>query len=122
MFRRLTALLVAAIILAAPGSDCSVRGDDKAKDTKAAARNYEVTMKGNKFDLADITIAVGDTIRWVNDDDGKHSYTPDTDGAPPEVIVEGGGHSPRVKFAQAGTYKYHCKFHPATMKGTVTVR
>jgi plastocyanin len=79
-------------------------------------------MKGNKFDQADLTIAVGDTVRWVNDDNGKHSTTPDTEGAPwTEMIVEGGAHSDRVTFAKAGTYEYHCKFH-GTMKGKITVK
>lgn len=118
MFRALT--LFVAMAVAMSGMSPSVGGDDKPKD-KAAARNFEVSYKGNKIDQADITVAVGDTVRWVNEDD-RHSVTFDMPGAPwAEKIVEGGAFTERAKFTTAGEFKYHCKFH-ASMKGTVTVK
>jgi len=122
MFRALTLFVVMAMVVAISGMSPSAGGDDKPKD-KAAARNFEVTYKGNKIDQANIAVVVGDTVRWVNEDNGQHSVTFDTAGAPwTEKIVEGGAFTERAKFTTAGEFKYHCKFHQTTMTGTVTVK
>lgn len=82
---------------------------------------------GNRFDPAQITIAVGDTINWfwpvgsvghnVVPDDGN---APATSGAPagyPKYLS--------FQFASPGVYRYHCAVHGAPgaigMSGTVTV-
>jgi plastocyanin len=91
-----------------------------------AARNFEVTMEGNKFDQAELTIAVGDTVRWANDDGSRHSVTfltPTAAGAPwTEKILDDGAFSERANFTTAGEFKYKCKFHQPGMNGTVKVQ
>jgi plastocyanin len=122
MFRVIALISAMSLILCMAVVDPSVHADDKGKDQKTT-RNFEVRMKSNQFDQKDITVSVGDTVRWVNEDDGKHSVTMD-DGSPlpiKEMVQDGGTFSNRVAFDKEGVLKYHCKFHSATMKGTVTV-
>jgi plastocyanin len=86
------------------------------------AKNYEVLIAGHEFDQKNITIAVGDTVTWINDDAGKHTVTQDP-GSPlsfTEVVIDGSTYSPRQTFSAAGVLKYHCRIHPS-MTGSVTV-
>lgn len=119
MYRAFASISALSMLLCVAFADPSVRGDDKGKK---AARNFEVRMKGNQFDQKDISVSVGDTVRWVNEDNGKHSVTTDTGSAisVDEVVVDGGTFTDRITFDKEGVLNYHCKFH-GTMKGTVTV-
>src|SRR4051794_4065368 len=36
---------------------------------------HSVSMDNMKFDPADLTIAVGDTVEWTNNDDREHNVT-----------------------------------------------
>lgn len=80
-------------------------------------------MTDNKFDQKDIQIAVGDSVGWLNDDDGKHSVSTETGSelSITEIIVQASVHSSRIKSEKGGVFKYKCKFHSG-MTGTVTVR
>ena len=88
------------------------------------ARNFEVLIPGMSFDQKDITISVGDTVTWINDD-GTSTHTVTTDTGSPlsitEILIPGSTYSPRQPFSTAGVLKYHCRFHPTMMKGSVTV-
>ncbi len=66
-----------------------------------------------------ITIAVGGTVTWVNNDSTTHTST--SDGGPWSSgdIAPGGTFT--TTFASAGTFTYHCAIHP-NMIGSVTVQ
>lgn len=86
------------------------------------AKNYEVLISGMAFDQQDLEIKTGDTVTWINDDDGPHTVTKDTGSelSIQEIEVDALGHSPRQQFDVAGKLSYHCRFHPH-MTGSVTV-
>jgi plastocyanin len=67
----------------------------------------------------EITVAVGDTITWVNADSVAHTSTAN-DGR-----WESGTLAPGQEFSTTlrtpGTFAYHCAIHPG-MVGTVVVR
>ena len=118
MFRAFVILAATSLFLCTAVVDPSIGG---GRDTQKS-RNFEVSMKNNLFNQKDITVSAGDTVRWINEDNGKHSVTPDTDGSPfKEIVLDGGTFSDRITFDKAGTFKYHCKFHPKAMMGTITV-
>ncbi len=81
------------------------------------------------FDPPDVTISVGDTVTWVNDDENIHTAThrsedPDLIPSPPalfdsETVEPGEEFS--FTFSEAGEFQYFCKFHP-WMGGVVTVQ
>lgn len=86
----------------------------------AWAEVVEVRIQGYAFTPAEITIRVGDSVRWTNDEKRtSHSVL---------FPREGGLESDRLfpqeswqrRFEQPGRYDYHCGPHPE-MKGVVVV-
>lgn len=67
----------------------------------------------------DLQVPVGTTVVWTNDGGAAHTVTTD-DG----TSFDSGPIQPGKQFSRvmntAGTFPYHCTFHPF-MKGTVTV-
>lgn len=72
-----------------------------------------------KFSPASITVKVGDVIQWTNTSSVPHNVTFDGDDALTSATLQQGD-TWQVKFSVAGTYSYHCTFHPG-MDGKVTV-
>lgn len=72
----------------------------------------------NTFSPKNITIDVGDTVVWDNEDNEPHTATADN-GAFDSGTMQPGSSYART-FTVPGTYSYHCAFHPG-MVGTITV-
>ncbi len=85
----------------------------------AWAETISVNIKSFKYREAEITIAVGDTIVWLNQDGARHTATA-RDGSFNTGTLKKGV-SGEVVFKQAGTYEYICTFH-RNMKGIVVVK
>jgi plastocyanin len=83
----------------------------------AFAAEHAVTIKGMKFDPPAITVAVGDTITFTNEDPAPHTATAD-DGSFDTGRL-GKGESATVTIEAGGDHSYKCLVHPS-MKGTVT--
>jgi plastocyanin len=80
-----------------------------------------VLVKNVAFTPASVMIQVGQKVVWTFDDGSvRHTVTADLNGfgSPPNGLTSG---TFEKVFDTAGTYAYHCDFHPQ-MKGTVTVR
>lgn len=77
-----------------------------------------VNIKSFAFDPASITVKVGTSITWTNEDSAPHTITGDKGEWDSGQI--GQGQTYTHKFDQAGTYAYHCAVHPK-MTGTVVV-
>lgn len=79
----------------------------------------EVSEEGIAFNPGEVTVAVGDTVTWTNNDSVGHDVTADSfsSGDP-------GGMAPGATFEQtfdeAGTFDYVCTVHPG-MEGSVVV-
>jgi len=78
-----------------------------------------VTLEHVAFTPASITVTVGTTVVWSNQDSIAHTVT--ADDASFDSGRLGGNKSFRQTFATAGTYTYHCTIHQA-MKGVVVVK
>lgn len=83
---------------------------------KAAAT---VAMKNIQFDPKTVTIKVGDTVEWVNEDSVNHDAVA-KEGDVPKSELFGKGETYSAKFDTAGTIEYVCTVHPG-MEGTITV-
>ena len=83
------------------------------------AAEEPVTIEDFAFDPADLTVSVGDTVTWSNDDSAAHTATADGGSFDTGAIASGGATS--VTFSTAGTFTYHCSIH-ATMTARVVVR
>ena len=86
--------------------------------TNANASGETVSIVNFAFDPASLTVAVGTSVTWENTDTAPHTATAD-DGS---FDTGGIGQNERgsVTFDQAGTFAYHCDFHP-NMQATITV-
>jgi plastocyanin len=86
----------------------------------AAASSGSVTIKNFAFSPKSISINVGDTVTWTNEDPVRHNAISDAGVWDSGTLNKGNSFSKR--FTTAGTYKYTCTFHPTTMHGTVIVK
>ena len=87
----------------------------KASDIPGA---NEVFIQGNSFDPGTITVQANTTITWTNKDGVAHTVTSNTGLFNSGTINADGTYS--YLFSTAGTYPYHCTFHPS-MTATVVV-
>ena len=85
----------------------------------AQAEEKVVSIRDLSFSPAQITVSVGDTVIWRNEDDRDHSVVAD------DKSFGSGNIKPKGKYAHAfgqkGTFSYSCSYHPR-MKGTVVVQ
>jgi amicyanin len=78
-------------------------------------------MMSLKFQPGTVTVKVGTTVTWTNNDSPPHNVTYVSGpkfASSPQVMNPGSKYS--VKFTQAGTVHYFCSIHPF-MKGTIVV-
>jgi plastocyanin len=78
----------------------------------------QVFIQSIAFNPVSITVTAGTTITWTNKDAISHTVTSDSKVFDSGTIKGGGTYS--FTFATAGTYSYHCSFHPS-MVASVTV-
>ncbi len=78
-----------------------------------------VTIEGFAFNPTSLTVAVGSTVTWTNQDSAGHTVTAD-DGSFASKTIENGGTFSQT-FSTAGTFAYHCAIH-ASMKATIVVK
>lgn len=124
LYSVLLAVLPLSLVLASCGSSSTYTGDSgnasATGTTEGASTATEITMKNIHFVPNDITVAVGTTVTWTNEDAVAHNVTSD-DG-----LFESGnitkGETFSYTFDKPGTYSYHCTLHPPDMKGTVVVQ
>jgi plastocyanin len=82
-------------------------------------KEHTVTIEGMRFLPETLSVALGDTIVWVNKDLVPHTATSaagkfDSKGIP-------AGKSWKLTLKTTGEYAYVCTFHP-TMKAVVRVK
>ena len=78
-----------------------------------------MAAKNIAFNPAEVTISVGETFTWTNEDSVTHTVAADNGEFESGEFESGDSFS--FTFDQAGSYPYHCTIHP-DMTGTVTVQ
>lgn len=108
-----------------PASLAVVLGSLIGAGVAYAATTHEVVQKGKDFWSSDktfeMTVAVGDAIKFVNDDIFDHNVYSDSPGNAFNIGVQSPGSTTRVQLANAGTVIVGCKIHPK-MRLEVTVK
>lgn len=77
-----------------------------------------VSVRNFAFKPPAITVPVGTTVNWTNDDIEQHTATADDKSFDSDVINNGNGYS--FTFSKVGTFRYSCLIHP-DMRGQVIV-
>ncbi len=122
MKRALVTLAVAGLVLAGCGSSKSTSpggSSSSSSSSSTTATGDTVAIKNYSFSPATLTVKVGTTVTWTQDDSGtKHSAT---DAGVFDSTLLPQGKSFSYKFTKAGTYNYICTAHQF-MKGTIIVQ
>ena len=123
-----------AVVLALTAAGCG--GDDEgggtasattaAPETTAAGGGGEnelkLTAKGTAWDTTSLQLTSGTSYKLEvsNQDSIEHNFTFNEGNANQDIE---GGEDATINFTApaAGSYEFHCKYHPGAMKGTVTV-
>ncbi len=84
-----------------------------------AQMNNSITIQNYSFQPNNLTVPVGTTVTWTNQDPVSHTVTSDNGAFDSGNIMPNGGQY-SYTFNQSGTYAYHCKIHP-TMHGQIQV-
>ncbi|HZJ01979.1 MAG TPA: cupredoxin family copper-binding protein, partial [Gemmatimonadaceae bacterium] len=95
-----------------------VTGAPKPTAPKPVARVRKTVIKNISYMQPKITIPVGTTVEWTNNDPLPHSVTAADKSFNSGLIQPGKTY--RHTFAKAGTYNFYCIPHPF-MKGVITV-
>jgi plastocyanin len=115
--RKIARLFVVVLIAGCSVALAAGKGKDQPT-TRKSDKARTISMKDKKYVPDSLTIKAGETVVWQNDDDHDHTVIAD------DKSFKSGNISPddtfQYKFAEAGTFKYSCKYHPR-MKATITV-
>jgi plastocyanin len=125
------AILAVALLVAGCGSSSNSSGSSSGGGTSATTAaaasgggsdKIALVAKGITWDKTQLTMPAGKQVEVTvnNQDSVEHNFT--FEAAKANKDVEG-GKTEDVTFTApaAGTYEFHCKYHPTQMKGTVTV-
>jgi plastocyanin len=111
VLRTAVVVVVAAGVLTACGSDSS---------SSSSGNTVDLTAANITFSPTDIKTPAGDVTFVVkNNDKVEHNLT--IERTKVNKDVEGGKTVKVTAKLAAGTYAFHCEYHPDTMKGTIVV-
>lgn len=88
--------------------------------------NYTVDAQAMSWSPNDLTIDLGDSVTWINNNNGSHNLNGTTATFPqnPEsfsMLTTGTNWTFGKRFNIAGVYMYRCNVHSSVMTGKVTV-
>jgi plastocyanin len=107
---RLALAILFAVMLAAA---CQA-----AAPTAPVATSQVDLPRSYKFVPENITVAVGTTVTWTNNDNFTHSVRLLDSG---ETQLMKPGETVTHTFGASGLFKYDCSLHPKDMRGSVLV-
>jgi plastocyanin len=90
---------------------------NQVEDTSGSAT--KVNIKDNSFMPSTLTVPVGATVEWHNQDAVQHTVTSDQGLFDSGVLMPGKKFT--FKFNAPGSFGYHCSIHQG-MQGTITVK
>jgi plastocyanin len=90
----------------------------QAPSNPASGGTQEVKIANFAFDPPSLTISVGTTVKWTNEDSAQHTATADDGSFDSGQLSK--GQSFTFTFTKEGTFTYKCADH-ANMKATIIV-
>jgi len=87
-------------------------------EAPVSSTGFDITISNFAYGPVSLTVKVGTTVTWTNQDTVRHTVTSDNDLFDSGLF--GKGETFSYTFAEAGIFSYHCTPHPY-MKGTIIV-
>lgn len=94
--------------------------EQQGQQNPEATTANSVSIKDMAFSPASLTVKLGTTVTWTNEDATAHTVTADDESGDFGSQLLNKGDTYQYTFNTTGTYTYHCTQHP-DMKGTITV-
>lgn len=114
------AFLVILSMACTPSQPNAAKPEEKATDTTSSSgKPFSVAIKGFKFVPADLTVKVGDTVVWTNEDSAPHTVESSDKTLKSDELSKGDKY--QHTFTKTGVTDYICGIHPS-MQGSVTVQ
>ena len=110
---RALVLTLSLVAVGAVGPACGSSGTSSGEPVN-------ITAADTTFSPTAITLQAGKKVTFTlkNTDTFEHNLT--IEGLSVKKDVEGGKSASATVSPKAGTYPFHCAYHPEQMKGTVT--
>ncbi len=83
-----------------------------AMGTSVQAGDVKIVQKNKSFGMKKLSVKVGDTLVFVNEDKVSHNMISKTKGHEFEVKVQKPGSTEKVAVKAAGKFKVKCAIHP----------
>ncbi|MFQ6015306.1 MAG: c-type cytochrome [Anaerolineae bacterium] len=114
-----TAEAILADLEAGNYHDAEHKIEDMLAQAPEAELSAEVVIQGFAFNPGRITVPMGTTVTWTQQDSAPHTVTNKEDLFDSGSLSKGDSYS--FTFTEAGTYEYFCRIHPR-MIGTIVVQ
>ena len=83
-----------------------------ASAVAAAAEIHQIIQKKRAFSEGEISLSVGDLVRFTNDDEFIHQVYVDSPTFKFDTAESEPGNNIDMKFTTRGTFEVHCHIHP----------
>lgn len=117
--RAVGALVVAVLVGSCSSGDKAATDASPASGGTAASEPTVNATDARQFSPDTLTVAIGQTVAWINDGSAPHTITFD-DGPAFDQALDPGGEVTRT-FDAKGTFQYHCTIHGESMHGEIVV-
>ena len=111
--------LIVLLLASCATQQASAPEQTNAPTPAATGNNVQVAIKDFKFVPADMTIKVGDTVVWTNEDSAAHTVESSDGTLKSDELSKGDTY--KFTFTKAGKFDYSCGIHHS-MHGSVTVQ
>ncbi len=78
----------------------------------SAAADHSILQKDRAFSQSEVTIRVGDTVTFKNQDEFVHNVFSSTAGMEFDIRRQNPGGQSTIPFSKAGTAEVRCAIHP----------
>lgn len=122
-FAALAVVLLSGLVLAGCGSDDNGGTVATPEDSSSSAKKVKITAADVSFDPTEIPLTAGEDVQFViaNSGELEHNLTVKDLGIDEDVDGGKTAEAPAARALKAGSYQYHCEYHPDQMVGTITV-
>lgn len=108
--------LVTAVTDAEPVED--INEEDDQQQEESTPETFDVDITNFAFSPDSLTVQVGDTVRFTNNDSSSHTASEENGAFNTGTLSP--GETVEIVFNEAGTFDYFCAFH-THMTGSITV-